>query len=57
MAQIIASRASQFNFQIVVITHDKDFVTMMKHELSAQRGLRMVSGFGHFGRCISLALT
>ena len=29
LAQIIASRSTQANFQLVVITHDEDFVTMM----------------------------
>jgi len=41
MAQIIAARATQANFQLVVITHDEDFVTMMKQELSAQTGFSM----------------
>jgi hypothetical protein len=43
MAQIIASRASQSNFQLVIITHDEDFVSMMKQELSSQTGFSMVS--------------
>jgi len=38
LAQIIAARAAQQNFQIVIITHDEDFVTMMKNELSTQSG-------------------
>lgn len=29
LAQIIASRAQQSNFQLVVITHDEEFVTMV----------------------------
>jgi DNA repair protein RAD50 len=43
MAQIIVARASQSNFQLVVITHDKDFVSMMKQELAAQTGFSMAS--------------
>jgi len=41
LAQIIASRAQQSNFQLVVITHDEDFVSMMKTELSCQTGFSM----------------
>ena len=41
LAQIIASRAAQSNFQLVVITHDEDFVSMMKLELSSQTGFNM----------------
>uniref|UniRef100_A0A7S4K6V4 Rad50/SbcC-type AAA domain-containing protein n=1 Tax=Odontella aurita TaxID=265563 RepID=A0A7S4K6V4_9STRA len=41
LAQIIATRASQTNFQLVVITHDEEFVTMMKNELSAHTGFTM----------------
>lgn len=41
LAQIIASRAQQSNFQLVLITHDEDFVTMMKTELSSQTGFNM----------------
>jgi len=41
LAQIIATRAAQSNFQLVVITHDEDFVSMMKQELSAQTGFPM----------------
>ena len=33
LAQIIASRSQQTNFQLVLITHDEDFVHMMKTEL------------------------
>jgi len=41
LAQIIAHRAAQDNFQLVIITHDEEFVTMMKHELSSQTGFDM----------------
>ena len=36
LAQIIANRSTQHNFQLVAITHDEDFVSMMKQELSTQ---------------------
>lgn len=38
LAQIIASRAQQANFQLLVITHDEDFVGMMKNELASESG-------------------
>ena len=41
LAQIIANRAAQSNFQLVVITHDEDFVSMMKNELATQTGFNM----------------
>ena len=41
LAQIIASRAQQSNFQLVIITHDEDFVSMMKTDLSCQTGFSM----------------
>ncbi len=60
LAQIIASRAAQANFQLVVITHDEDFVSMMKNELSSQTGFNMPERYyqvsreeGHDGRFYS----
>eukprot|EP00804_Cyclotella_cryptica_P027784 CCRYP_009209-RB/>CCRYP_009209-RB protein AED:0.12 eAED:0.11 QI:270/0.73/0.68/1/0.8/0.68/16/153/1414 len=60
LAQIIASRAAQSNFQLVVITHDEDFVSMMKQELSSQTGFNMPERYyqvsreqGHDGRFYS----
>lgn len=41
LAQIIASRSQQRNFQLVLITHDEDFVAMMKTEFSSQPGFPM----------------
>ncbi len=41
LAQIIAHRASQDNFQLVIITHDEEFVSMMKQELASQAGFDM----------------
>lgn len=41
LAQIIASRAQQSNFQLVIITHDEDFVSMMKTDLASQTGFSM----------------
>lgn len=38
LAQIVAARAQQSNFQLVLITHDEDFVALMKGELSSQSG-------------------
>mmetsp|Transcript_32482 Transcript_32482/g.56581 ORF Transcript_32482/g.56581 Transcript_32482/m.56581 type:complete len:1402 (+) Transcript_32482:134-4339(+) len=60
LGQIIASRAAQSNFQLVVITHDEDFVSMMKQELSSQTGFNMPERYyqvsreeGHDGRFYS----
>jgi DNA repair protein RAD50 len=41
LAQIIASRQQQSNFQLVLITHDEEFVVMMKNELSTQTNVSM----------------
>lgn len=41
LAQIIATRSKQSNFQLVLITHDEDFVTMMKGELSTHSGFSL----------------
>ena len=41
LAQIIASRSQQSNFQLVLITHDEEFVLMMKNELSTQSNVSM----------------
>jgi DNA repair protein RAD50 len=41
LAQIIASRSAQRNFQLVIITHDEEFVNMVKTELSGQTGFSM----------------
>lgn len=41
LAQIIASRQQQSNFQLVLITHDEDFVVMMKNELSTLPNISM----------------
>ena len=41
LAQIITARSSQQNFQLIAITHDEDFVAMMKNELSSQTNFDM----------------
>jgi DNA repair protein RAD50 len=41
LAQIIGSRSQQSNFQLIMITHDEDFVALMKTELSCQTGFPM----------------
>lgn len=41
LAHIVASRAHQVNFQLVLITHDEEFVAMMKTELSSMTGFSM----------------
>jgi DNA repair protein RAD50 len=37
LTRIISNRAQQHNFQLVIITHDEDFVKLMNEELSAMR--------------------
>jgi DNA repair protein RAD50 len=41
LAQIVASRSKQSNFQLIMITHDEEFVAMMKTELSSLTGFSM----------------
>ncbi|CAB9512437.1 DNA repair protein RAD50 [Seminavis robusta] len=41
MAQIIANRSKQANFQLVLITHDEDFISLIKDTLSTQAGVSM----------------
>ena len=41
LAQIVASRAQQRNFQLIMITHDEEFVSMMKTELTSLTGFSM----------------
>jgi len=41
LAQIIASRSQQSNFQLILITHDEDFVLMMKNELQTLTNVSM----------------
>ena len=50
LAQIIASRAQQSNFQLIMITHDEDFVSMMKTELATQTGFAMPEKYFHVRR-------
>lgn len=50
LAQIIASRAQQSNFQLLLITHDEDFVALMKTELSSQTGFSMPEKYFHVRR-------
>ena len=45
LAQIIAARSKQSNFQLVMITHDEEFVSMMKTELAAHSNFSMPEKF------------
>jgi DNA repair protein RAD50 len=53
IAQIIASRSVQRNFQLILITHDEDFVRMMKTELSSQTGFSMPEKYFQVTREVS----
>jgi DNA repair protein RAD50 len=41
LAQIISSRSRQLNFQLILITHDEEFVSMMKTDLASLSGFSM----------------
>ena len=41
LSQIIINRSNQSNFQLVIITHDEPFVSMLKQELSASPEIPM----------------
>ena len=41
LAQIIAARSQQSNFQLILITHDEEFVSMTKTEMSMLTGFSM----------------
>ena len=45
LAQIIAARSQQSNFQLILITHDEEFVSMMKTELAAHSNFSMPEKF------------
>jgi DNA repair protein RAD50 len=41
LSHIVAARSQQRNFQLIMITHDEEFVGMMKVELSSMTGFSM----------------
>lgn len=41
LAQINDAHAQQSNFQLIIITHDEDFVSILKTELSTLTGFAM----------------
>ncbi len=41
LSHIVAARSQQSNFQLIMITHDEEFVGMMKVELSSLTGFSM----------------
>lgn len=45
LSQIVGNRAGQSNFQLILITHDEDFVTMMKEQLSLLSGISMPENY------------
>ena len=45
LAQIISIRSKQSNFQLIMITHDEEFVVMMKTELAAHSNFSMPEKF------------
>lgn len=45
LAHIVGSRASQRNFQLILITHDEEFARMVNNSLSSQTGFSMPESF------------
>ena len=45
LAQIVAQRSRQSNFQLIMITHDEEFILMMKTELAAHSNFSMPENF------------
>lgn len=45
LAQIVASRSHQSNFQLITITHDEEFISLMKTELAAHSSFSMPEKF------------
>jgi DNA repair protein RAD50 len=41
LAQLVETRSKQKNFQMILITHDEEFVSMMKSELQCHSGFTM----------------
>lgn len=50
LAQIISNRSAQKNFQLVIITHDVEFVMFIKNELSTHTGFTMPEKYFHVFR-------
>ena len=50
LAQIVAARSQQSNFQLIMITHDEEFVSMMKTELAAHSNFSMPEKLFHVRR-------
>mmetsp|Transcript_31459 Transcript_31459/g.102206 ORF Transcript_31459/g.102206 Transcript_31459/m.102206 type:complete len:301 (-) Transcript_31459:55-957(-) len=50
LSRIIAERAAQHNFQLVVITHDEEFIGTLRNELAAQAGVNMPEHYWRISR-------
>uniref|UniRef100_A0A7S3Y9Z4 DNA repair protein RAD50 n=1 Tax=Heterosigma akashiwo TaxID=2829 RepID=A0A7S3Y9Z4_HETAK len=50
LAKIIAARSKQTNFQLLAITHDEEFVAMMRNELASHAGFSMPEYFYRVSR-------
>mmetsp|Transcript_3087 Transcript_3087/g.9405 ORF Transcript_3087/g.9405 Transcript_3087/m.9405 type:complete len:830 (+) Transcript_3087:1230-3719(+) len=50
LSRIIADRAKQANFQLVVITHDEEFIGTLRTELAAQAGASMPEHYWRISR-------
>ena len=50
LSRIIADRSAQANFQLVVITHDEEFIATLRNELAAQAGVSMPEHYWRISR-------
>ena len=50
LSRIIAERARQSNFQLVVITHDEEFIATLRTEMAAQAGSSMPEHYWRISR-------
>jgi DNA repair protein RAD50 len=50
LSRIIADRARQSNFQLVVITHDEEFIATLRTEMAAQAGASMPEHYWRISR-------
>mmetsp|Transcript_6504 Transcript_6504/g.20926 ORF Transcript_6504/g.20926 Transcript_6504/m.20926 type:complete len:202 (+) Transcript_6504:31-636(+) len=50
LSRIIADRSKQSNFQLVVITHDEEFISSMRNELASLAGFSMPEHYWRVSR-------
>jgi DNA repair protein RAD50 len=53
ISHLIATRAAQSNFQLIIITHDEEFVSRLKVDLATHSGLNMPEKYFQVSRSLS----